>query len=73
LYWIDGNTQAIYEIYSENNASYFIMLPHNVRGETWWYDSRGFANIPLNFVAMQQMAAEGLSDNMVSDMEVRMK
>ena len=27
----------------------------------------------LNFVAMQQMAAEGLSDNMVSDMEVRMK
>jgi hypothetical protein len=31
------------------------------------------ANIPLNFVAMRQMAVEGQSDKMVSDMEVRMK
>jgi len=31
------------------------------------------ANIPLNFVAVQQMTAEGQSDKMASDMEVRMK
>jgi len=31
------------------------------------------ANIPLNFVAVQQMTAEGQSGKMVSDMEVRMK
>jgi len=31
------------------------------------------ANIPLNFVAMRQMTAEGQSDKMASDMEVRMK
>jgi len=31
------------------------------------------ANIPLNFVAVRQKAAEGQSDKMASDMEVRMK
>jgi len=31
------------------------------------------ANIPLNFVAVRQMTAEGQSDKMASDMEVRMK
>jgi hypothetical protein len=31
------------------------------------------ANIPLNFVAVQQMTAEGQSNKMTSDMEVRMK
>ena len=30
-------------------------------------------NIPLHFVAVRQMAAEGQSDTMASDMEVRMK
>ena len=30
-------------------------------------------NIPLNFIAEQQMAAEGSSDRMVSYMEVHMK
>ena len=30
-------------------------------------------NIPLHFVAVQQMAAEEQSDRMVSDMEVWMK
>jgi len=29
--------------------------------------------IPVHFVAMQQMAAEGQSDKMASDMEVHMK
>jgi hypothetical protein len=31
------------------------------------------ANIPLNSVAVRQMTAEGQSDKMASDMEVRMK
>ena len=31
------------------------------------------AIIPLNFVAVQQMTAEGQSNKMASDMEVRMK
>jgi hypothetical protein len=31
------------------------------------------ANIPLNFVAVRQMTAEGQSDKMAPDMEVRMK
>jgi hypothetical protein len=31
------------------------------------------ANIPLQFVAVQQMSAEGQSDKMTSDMEVCMK
>jgi len=31
------------------------------------------ANIPLNFVAVRQMTAEGQSDKRASDMEVRMK
>jgi hypothetical protein len=31
------------------------------------------ANIPLNFVAVRQMTAEGQSDKLASDIEVRMK
>jgi hypothetical protein len=31
------------------------------------------ANIPLNFVAVRQMTAEGQSDKMASDMEVLIK
>jgi len=30
-------------------------------------------NIPLHFVAMQQMATEGLSDKLTTNMEVHMK
>ena len=26
---------------SESNASYFILLAHDIRGECWWYVSRG--------------------------------
>jgi hypothetical protein len=54
-----------YEGHSESNASYFIMLARNVRGGCWLNLP---SNIPLNFVAMRQMTAEGQSD-----MEVRMK
>jgi len=31
----------IYEGYSEINASYVIMLAHDVRGTCWWYGSSG--------------------------------
>lgn len=33
---------SLYERCSESNAVYFIMLVHNIRGEWWWYDSRGW-------------------------------
>ena len=60
---------------SEINASYFIMLAHDVRGGCWWYGSRLNlpAKIPLHFVSMWQIAAGGQSDNTVSDMEVYVK
>ena len=38
----------------------------------WQYRLNLPANIPLNFVAVRQMTAEGQSDKMASDMEVRM-
>jgi hypothetical protein len=31
----------IYEGRSESNASYFIILGHDVRCRCWWYGSRG--------------------------------
>jgi len=36
----DLKAQLIYEGCSKSNASYFIMLVHNVRVECWWYGSR---------------------------------
>ena len=51
------------------------MLAHNVRGGCWWYGSRGLAFLPifpLHFVAMFQMAAEGQSDRITSEMEMCM-
>jgi len=39
----------------------------------WQYRLNLPANIPLNVVAMRQMTAEGQSDKIASDMEVRMK
>ena len=30
----------IYKSCSKSNASYFIMLSHDIRGELWWYGSR---------------------------------
>ena len=57
---------------SESNASYFIMLAH-VRGGCWWCGSRDWTfppNIPLDAAAVWQMAAEGQSDKLASDMEV---
>jgi len=66
----------IYKGCPKINASYFVMLDHDVRGGCWWYGSRGWtfpASISLNFVTMWQMTAEGQSDKMASDMEMRMK
>ncbi len=39
----------------------------------WQYRLNLPTNIPLHFVAVQQMAAEGHSDKMASDTGVRMK
>ena len=59
----------------ENDASYFIMLTHNIRG-TFWLVVREQrlklpTNISLHFVAVWLMAAEGQSNRMVSDMEAK--
>ena len=39
----------------------------------WQYRLTLPTNIPLHFVTMRQMPAEGQSDRMTSDTEVRMK
>ena len=48
------------------------MLAHKVRGRFWWdaVEAESSHHIPLHFVAIWQMAAEGHSDRMASDMEV---
>jgi len=35
-----SNKTFKYKGCSKNNASYFIMLAHDIRGGCWWYDSR---------------------------------
>jgi len=62
-----------YEGCPESNAADFVMLSHGVRGRHWKYGSRGWTlptSMPLHVVAVWQMAAEGQSDRMTSDMEV---
>jgi len=44
--YIHTHTQT-HEGHSEINASYFIMVAHNVRGECWWYGSRGWTFPPI--------------------------
>ena len=59
---------------SGSDTSYFTVLAHGVQGRCWWYGSRSWTFlpcIPLHFVALWQMAAEGQSDKMASDMEIR--
>ena len=41
-------TEQIYKGCSESNASYFMMLAHNVRGGCWWYGSRGWNFPPIS-------------------------
>ena len=55
---------------SESNASYFMILAHDIRVVCWWYSSR---SRPFPSIAMCQMAAQGPCDKMASDMEVCMK
>ena len=42
-----GSCFLMYKVYSKHNASYFIMLAHNVRSECWWYGSRGWTFPPI--------------------------
>lgn len=62
------------EQHAESNASYFIMLAHNISGGCWWYgvDVVSSTNTPINFVAMQHMEKEGQSDKTASDIEMCM-
>ena len=62
----------IYETCSKSNASYFVMLAHDVSSGWWWYGSRGWT-FPLHFVAMWQTAAEAQPDSVEFDMGVQMK
>jgi len=62
--------------YTKTAAFFFIILAHNVKGRFWWYGNRDgtfLTNIPLLFVAMRQMTAEGQSDRKASHMKVLMK
>jgi len=66
-----------YEGCSGSNDPYVIMLANNIRGECWWYGSRGWTFPPTlhcnSIVVTCQTAAEGLSEKLVSDVEVWMK
>jgi len=64
-----------YEACCKINAIVFTVLAHDVRGVSWWYGSKGTlpTNVPLHFIAVRQMAVEGQSDQMVSDMEMCMQ
>jgi len=58
------------------DASYFIIVAHDIRSRCWRDGSRGWAfptNIILHFVAVWQMVDEGQPHKMVPDMEVFMK
>ena len=57
---------------SESNASYFGMSVRDTRDRCWWNDSRGWTFPPIlsDIVAAWQMAAEGHSDRMASNVEV---
>ena len=60
---------------SESNASYFMMLVHDIRGRCWWYGNRGwtFCQYSITFCSALQKVAEGQSGSMVSHMEVCME
>jgi len=77
LLWVSDHNfySSFYEGCSESNASCFMMLAHSIRGWCWWYGSRGwtFPQTPLYFVAVWQLAAEGQSNKMASDVETYMK
>jgi len=39
--------RCLFERCSESNASYFVMLVHNIRGRCWWSSSRGWTSQPI--------------------------
>ena len=41
-----------HECCSGSNASYFVMLAHDVRGRWWWYGSRGWTSPPTSHYMM---------------------
>ena len=57
----------MYERCSESNASYFIMLV------VWQWRLNLPVSSPLRVVSVQQMAAEGQTDQTVSGVEVHIK
>jgi len=44
---ISGRQAMIHGGCSKSNASYFIMLAHNIRGRCWWYGSRSWTFSPI--------------------------
>ena len=61
---------------SESNVSFFITLTRDIQRRMLvvWQERLNLpTNIPFHVVAMEQMAAEGQSDTMASDMEVWVK
>lgn len=68
-----GSPQRNCKGYAESNASYFISLACDISDGCQWYGSRDRTFLPtLNFIAVQQMAIEGQSNNLVPDMEACM-
>lgn len=64
-----------YENCPKSNVSYFWMLVHDLRGRYWWYSNSGWT-LPAIFHSMLllwQIAAEGHSNNMASDMGLHTK
>jgi len=64
-----------YEISSKSNASYFIMLGHNISGRYWWCGSRGWT-FPLLFHYMslpQDRWQQRGTVRIASDIKVHMK
>ena len=59
----------------KSNASYFIMLAHDVRGECWWYGYRGwtFHQYSVTLCCCETDDSRGAVQQMVYDMEVQMK
>ena len=64
---------SVYKGCSESNASYFLMLSHNVRGGCMAVKPLPVCEYSITVVAMWQMAAEGHSDKMASNTEAYMK
>jgi len=61
--------------YSKSNSSYVFLLAHSLRFllESWQKRLNLPINIPLHFIAMRQMTAEGQFEKTMPDMEVHVK